>query len=676
MYQAFSYWTRIVVSILCIVGSFPAYGETAQLAPLGSPRILVAHEPTLSRLRLLLDNQSESAMRFKDMVDAQIAGTDDFYAFEPWFSALLGQVTNNRRYCTYAVTQTEKFVTSEESLIKQDKRATVAGDSYLYVGPLVGNLSLVYDWCRSSMTASQRQRWQTYANQAVWNVWHPDEAKWGQATYPWSGWSINNPSNNYYYSFLEATMLLGLATHGENLHAQSWLEQFRTTKLEAELFPTFNRDLVGGGSREGTGYGVAMMGLWRLYDWWEKSTGERLADKTTHTQLSLAHLMHNIVPALDRLAPTGDHARDSAALLFDYHRDYLQMLMWLYPNDRLSGMAKTLLAQSSIPQMQNAFMLYSDYLYDHEGIGGEPLSGFNTAYWGQGTGQFMMRSHWGKQAVYASFICGPYTENHAHQDQGSFTLFKNKWLAYDTNITSHSGIRQEPEFHNLVRIEGTSGVIPQRTKEAGGKACVMKALANTPAYAYASANITPVYAGQSQVGKLEREFVFIKPHVFVVFDRVKTNGSNLSKVWTLNTPQKPVVNGSRFTVTQGSQSLDVIRIAPAGLQTKIVSWGTLKDLYGEAALGGYRVDVIDKSVADSNFLHVMDTGKAVLSAVRADAAGQLGVLLSLRDGSRVTVRFNTHARGGQLRIQKPDGSVVTDRALPNTIATPSLFVGG
>jgi hypothetical protein len=215
----------------------------------------------------------------------------------------MGQVTGAASYCSYAVTQTESFVQSEEALINANQRAVVAEDSYLEVGPLIGNLALVYDWCRANMTTAQRSCWVTYANQAVWNVWHHNDAQWGNATYPWSGWSVDNAVNNYYYSLLEATMLLGLATQGENTQANAWLQQFRTTKIENQLIPTFTRDLTGGGSREGTGYGTAMKNLWRLYDWWERSTDERLANRTPHTLASMAHLMHSIVPTLDKLAP-------------------------------------------------------------------------------------------------------------------------------------------------------------------------------------------------------------------------------------------------------------------------------------------------------------------------------------------------------------------------------------
>ena len=218
-----------------------------------------------------------------------------------------------------------------------------------------------------------------YANQAVWNVWNPSAAQWGGQPYPWTGWSINNPANNYYYSFLRATMLLGLATHGENPQAQTWLTRFRTDKIGNQLIPTFNSQLQGGGSREGTGYGTAMRELWELYDVWERSTGERIATLTPHTRDSIAHLLHNLVPTLDRLAPTGDHSRDATAALFDYHRQYLQTLITLYPQDRLSAVAANALALSSVPRMRYSYDYFSDFLYAVPSLPAATLAELSTA---------------------------------------------------------------------------------------------------------------------------------------------------------------------------------------------------------------------------------------------------------------------------------------------------------
>jgi len=612
------------------------------------------HAATKACLQQLLANGTASAVRFKNMVDSQLSG-GNLYNFQPWYAALMYQVTGEQRYATYAIAQTDAFVASEEALIASNQRATVAGDSYLEVGPIIGNVALVYDWCYSSLTTQQRTRWVTYANQAVSNVWNPNTASWGNTTYTWSGWSIDNPSNNYYYSFLRATMLLGLASYGsENSQAAAWITKFRTEKIENQLIPTFNRDLQGGGSREGTGYGTAMKDLWQLYDWWERSTGERIGNRTPHTLASIPHLMHNIVPTLDRLAPTGDQSRDSTAALFDYHREYLLGLMALNSTDRISGAAKVLLAASSVPQMTQYFEYFADYLYEPPQLPSAQLSDVSLAYYGSGTGQFMMRSAWDTAATYANFICGPYTESHAHQDQGSFVIYRGTWLAFDANILSSSGIEQDEENHNLVKIVQGGNTIQQRE---GAPQCNMLALADNTNFTYASADVTPIYNGDAAVSKSQREFLFIRPSTFVVFDRV-ASAAGTSKVWMLNLPGAPTIASDKISYVSGSNRLDVNRLAPTGLT---------------ATYGSNRVEIADSSSGQSNFLNVLGTNGAVTSAVRSDATGQTGVQLSLSDGRTATVRFSNSGTGGTLDLRAANGGVVFSGALPTTVTAPALF---
>lgn len=631
---------------------------TTPTYPTTHPRILLSHASTRACLQQLLAANVDSADRFRDYVDGQLAG-NDYYAFEGWHAALMYQLTGNVAYATYAINWIETFVASEEALINAGQRATVSNDSYLYVGDLVGDTMLVYDWTYDRLTASQRTRWVAYANQAVWNVWHPSQAQWGGVTYPWSGWSIDNPANNYYYSFLRATMLTGLASRGENAQAQTWLDTFRTSKLETQLFPTFNSDLTGGGSREGTGYGVSLRGLFRLYDWWERSTGERVADKTPHTLATIAFMLHSIVPTLDRLAPTGDHARESTAALFDYHREELLELIALYPNERLSAVADTALDTSSVPEMGQRFMYYADFIYNPPVLNPEPPDALSTAYWAPGTGQFAMRSDWTTGAAYSNFICGPYTESHAHRDQGSFVIYRGSWLAYDSNIASHSGIEQDEDRHNLVRITQNGGAITQVYDQT----CHMTALANNTNFTYALAQVTPLYTGKSQVSKVEREYLFLKPGTFVVFDRVVTAGSGIARIWTLNTPGAPTINGDRLSYVSGANRLDVFRLSPTGLSATT----TVVD-------GGTRIDLADSAGTQSLFLHVIDTNGAVSTAVRSDAAGQTGVQITFADGRSALVRFSNTSLGGTLDLRAPGGAVLFNAALPTTVTPPPVFV--
>lgn len=630
---------------------------TTPTYPSPHPRILLSHAPTKACLQQLLANGVASAVRFRDWVDTQVAGADH-YAFEGWHAALLYQLTGNVAYATYAVDRIDAFVASEEALINAGQRPVVANDSYLYVSDLVGDVMLVYDWAYDRLTPSQRTRWVNYANQAVWNVWHYQDATWGGVAYPWSGWSVDNPRNNYYYSFLRATMLTGLASRGENAQAQTWLDTFRTAKLETQLFPDFNATLQGGGSLEGTGYGVSLRGLFRLYDWWERSTGERIADKTPHTLASVAFMLHSIVPTLDRIAPTGDHARDSTAALFDYHREELLELMALYPTQRLSAVADTALAASSVPEMSSGFMFVADFIYNPPALTPEPQDALSTTYWAPGTGQLAMRSDWTTGAAYSNFICGPYVESHAHRDQGSLVIYRGSWLAYDSNIASHSGIEQDEDRHNLVRITQNGTPVTQ----AYDHSCTLAALADTANFTYASAQVTPLYTGKSQVSKVEREYLFLKPGTFVVFDRVVTAGAGISRIWTLNTPATPTINGDRIAYVDGANRLDVYRLAPIGLTATT----TLVD-------GGTRIDVADGAGSQSLFLNVIDTNGGVSSAVRSDAAGQTGVQITFADGRTALVRFSNTAPGGTLDLRAPGGAVLYNAALPVTVTAPPLF---
>ena len=629
------------------------------------PKVLLNHAATKLCLQQLLAGGAAAATRFKSMVDRQMSG-GNVYGFQAWYAALLYQVTGNASYASYAVAQVDAFVSSEEALINQGQRPTVAYDSYLEVGDKIGDVMLVYDWCYAQLTPTQRSRWLAYANQAVWNVWHPDEATWGGVSHPWSVWSVDNPFNNYYYSFLRATMILGLAAHGEDAQAQSWIDTFRTTKVENQLFPAFTANLTGGGSREGTGYGTAMKNLFSLYDWWERSTGERIADRTPHTLAAIAHLLHNIVPTLDRLSPVGDHARDSSAALFDYHREYLLELMTLFPTERLAGAAKTLLAQSSVPQMANGFMFVADYLYNPPVMTDQPLEQLSTTYWGSGTGQLLMRSSWTTTATFANLICGPYTESHAHRDQGSLVLYKGTWLAYDANMTSHSGIEQDEAMHNLVRITQNGNTIRQ---VESAPPCNLLALADNAHFTYAVAQVTPIYNGHAAINKVERAFLFLKPDTVVIFDHVATTGSGIKRIWTLNTPGVPTVNGDRITYTDTGHQLDVYRLAPTGLTAELFP-GTVS---GET-VPGKRIEVADSAGNQSLFLHVLTADNAVASAVRNDTAGQTGVLVTLQDGRTALVRFAHSSPSGTLDLRFANGEVQYNAALPSTVTAPPLFI--
>ena len=337
-----------------------------------------------------------------------------------------------------------------EAAIGSGSLPAIARDDYLDIGDDIGNLALVYDWCYDAV-GDRRDAWLTYANQAVSNVWNPDTAMWGTTSAKWTGWAIDDPEDNYYYSFLRATMLLGLAAHGEHDGIDAWLTQFHDTKLVGELVPNFNANLVGGGSREGTGYGVSLRTLWELYDFWNASTTEDIATMTPQTRASMLMFIHETLPTLDRIAPTGDQSRDSTASFFDYHRAYLEELVHIFPNDPLSPRVLALLRDCSVPEMGQEFMYAYDFMLASD-TAPTMLDGMGQTYYAPGAGQFYSRSGWDTHATWINMNAGPYTESHAHQDQGALMIYKDGWLAYDPVIDSHSGLPQLVADHGTLRF--------------------------------------------------------------------------------------------------------------------------------------------------------------------------------------------------------------------------------
>jgi hypothetical protein len=610
-------------------GDGPKYAED-------HPRIYLA--ANRERLAGDLAAGGPAAQRFLAAADRFASGSD-IWGYPAWHAALAGQLTGAAKYCRAAITAIDDQVTDAEAAVSAGMRPEVADDSYLHVGPMIGDLALVYDWCFDAIDESRRAHWLAYAQQAVWNVWNPDQAKWGSKTMPWSGWATDDPANNYHYSFLRATMLLGLAAHGEVPSADALLSQFRDQLLEGQLFPTFNSDLEGGGSREGTGYGTSLRGLFELYDVWKASTGEDLAAKTGHTRASMLAMMHSIVPTLDRVAPTGDHSRDSEALLFDYHRGYLQTLIALFPRDPASGRAQSLLAASSVPEMENQFMVAYDFIYANRGVMPRPLSEVGTAYHAPGTGQLYVRGSWERDATWWNLLAGPYTQSHAHQDQGSLLLYKGAWLVYDGNVDSKSGLHQEPEAHSLVRIVDGGKTVAQRA----GTTSKLVALQRGTGWLHAAADVTAAYKGAAAVQKVQREVVFLEPDALLVYDRVVTRAGG-QQVWQLVTPKQPAISGSRATIP-GPSPLTVERVAPA----QAFAARTLSSVDSDFT-AGHRLEVAVPG-GDQRYLHVLWTGGAV-SAVTGEPEG---ATLQLAGGRTARVVFSRDGVGGTLTL---DGATV------------------
>jgi hypothetical protein len=512
-----------------------------------------------------VDPGSPQYQRFHQWVDDALGGNPG-YGFSATDAAYLYRLTGDPAYGSLAVDWAEAQVAAAEQAIAGGGRPEVAGDSYLQAGPMIRDVALVYDWCGPLLSQSQRTRYAAYAQQTIWNIWNPGQASWGGHPFPWSGWGTDDPGNNYHYSFLMATAYWALAADDP-----AW-----TSLLESEKFPAlvaYFQQLSGGGSREGTGYGVALGSLFEVYQVWKDSTGEDLAAASSHLVDSIDYWIQATMPSLDRYAPVGDLARESYPDLYDYHRKLVLEARHLAPQGAPQvGRATWWLHHISIDHMTGGF----NDRYDLLPSGTAETPPTDLSHHAAGVGHLFARSSWSSSALWLGVVAGPYDQSHAHQEQGGFTLFRGDFLAATENILSHSGIEQGTETNNVVRFELAGATVPQEM--ATNSADVSR----TGGVLHVVADLSASFAGSGLVDSWQRTLDFDETGVTV--DDVYSVAQGVTATFQVNTPVEPVV--SNGVVTAGT--LRITPILPAGATVTTLDWTSVDPA---EFLSGWRVDI-------------------------------------------------------------------------------------
>lgn len=515
-----------------------------------------------------VDQQSPEFQRFKSFVDAAVANNPG-YGFSAADAAYMYRLTGQLQYATLAVQTVEAQVQEAELAIAAGNAPPIAGDQYLDVGPMIEDLALTYDWCAAHTSAAQRTRWANYAEQAVWNVWHNNQAQWGGNAHPWAGWGVDDPANNYHYSFLRATMYWGLASN-----SATWKNLLQNDKWPEQL--AYTASIPGGGSEEGTAYGLSHRMLFMMYRVWRDSMAADIGNANAHVNDSIAWWIHATVPTLDRVAPIGDQARVSEPVIYDYHRHLVLEARALSNDAAARDDAAWWLHSISDQDMESGFNRRHNLL--PAGPTGTPPA--QLVYHAPGTGQLFARTGWDAAAMWLQFSAGPYVQSHAHQDQGAFTLFEGDWLAATENIWTHSGIQQGTDTHNLLRFEQGGQIVPQRV----GTTSTMTVTPGAGGAVHAVANLLPAYDGDPAIVAWQRTLDFANRKL-TVSDQF-TLGSGTEAIFQVNTPGQPIINGN--TATAGNLKIRVL--SPASATLTALDW-TTRTGPDETYYSGWRLDV-------------------------------------------------------------------------------------
>lgn len=325
-------------------------------------------------------------------------------------------------------------------------------------------------------------------------------------------------------------------------------------------------------------------------------------------------------------------------------------------------------------------------------------------------GQTFMRSGSGPDDTYALFACGGITRQHRHFDATHFTIYRQGFLALDTgtrrgNTDGLQNYYAQTIAHNciLIKMPGEAPTPywngPVHHQAGGQNAAIgseVIAFETGPHYSYIAGDATPVYHGD-KCEMMVRQFVFIPPDHFVVFDRVVSKNPDFAKTWLLHHANEPVLDGDTWYADQDRGRLfcrtllpEDARIEPVGgpgreflvegvnysLTAGPAAWAaetgsrvaTLDYEEVPELMGRWRVEVRPgEARADDVFLHLIEVGDQSLermsdAEVSTGAAG--GVTLTFAAGERtVTLLLPTSGSiGGQIRIAEGE-RVLVDQAL-------------
>ena len=314
-------------------------------------------------------------------------------------------------------------------------------------------------------------------------------------------------------------------------------------------------------------------------------------------------------------------------------------------------------------------------------------------------GLVIMRSGTSKNDTYCLFRAGSKYGNHQHYDENHFTIYKKDFLALDsgsrTKTMHHCYYVPQSVAHNTVLIHQEKEAMPPfwrpwgssaekfdnkvyyshggQYQKTGAKRLAFEA---NKFYTYVANDATKTYRPTKCVEAV-RQFVFIYPDYFIVYDRVKSVKAKQRKEWLLhiqNEPQK--VDNKYYQADNNGGRLFFRNFLPENaIQQKIGGpgkqfWASGRNWplpSGEKAFakknyyGQWRLEVKSPETQESvRFLHLLQAGTTetpkMVSSKLKKTASQDGIELIDRKGNKWEVYFNRKGKvGGEIKAWDKNG---------------------
>ncbi|MFO0571991.1 MAG: heparinase II/III family protein [Polyangiaceae bacterium] len=531
---------------------------------------LLLDAPAQARLRRAAESRDAAFVRVEARCDEALQKPiDSGYQGFDWADALANlslcyRATRDAKYASGAVRYL-RALTDDRFRVGDGRGGSdvVRHDSGYGIRTFGVYSALGYDWLRDARELDEGLRAHVLVRLGEWIDWYAE-----------SGYLRQHPFANYYWGYLTTLSFAGLAAAGESKAADTWLARARL-ELTENVLPRFRAQLTGGGFPEGWQYGeytTAEIAL--TAHAFRTGAGIDVAAALPWLADLVPHHMHALLPDEGSVydgGTWGEHPAAPSGLALSAvsvaieHRD-----------PRVAGQARWL-AENVLPKLVRE-QAWIGLLANRPGEPGEdPRRGAATSCHLPGQGLSFARGDWSKTATWVSFQAGPFlAEDHQDADQGHFEL----WRGSDALLVDAGDAEGAATInHNTVLVDDggrhmnyppNQGVWGRdvRTLRFADDGVVVLALGDLTG-AYLPTCATEGCRARS-VEKLLRTFVFARPSLVVVDDRIELERADFATTFALHVIEMPNVSGSGVSARRGRSRVDLEVLEPAAPEIGVV----------------------------------------------------------------------------------------------------------
>lgn len=690
---------RFLILLLFSASLFAA--EWQELIRRDHPRLFLNREtlPLVKARALGEEREAFEAMRSR--VDALLSDgfpTKD-YGVAAAESAFVFLVTDDPQYRELAARLLETSLKYYDERFAAQREVNWYSDSRI-------NAWTAYDWLFHSLDPERRQRIGAALLRATENE-QPTKARKPFERENWLG-----PISGF-YSTPSLLWYAGLATYQEGIDdecAARFLTEGRKLYLELLSYRSRMAGDDGGSASGALNYSLAAY-PWAEFNFFRtylSATGQDIAREWPYVAWLSNYIFWNWLPGAHEFGfgdayhtvnrmPLGEldlHLTQLIDLYAHSRPEAAELAKWLSektPREKRASFPFTRFLLTSVPDVKPAQ---------------DPGRRMPLARHFENMGQTFLRSGSGPEDTYALFTAGGNLEMHKHFDHNNFVIYKKGFLALDTGTRPEPGQHLMNYYsrtvaHNSILIHMPGEVMPRYWGHAApseeplpppndggqhkGTGSRVVAFESRPEYAYVAGDATPVYDARKCELAL-RQFVFLPPDYFVVFDRVISKDPSYQKTWLLHTAAEPRFEGSEFSAVQDEGKLFCRTLLPEKAE-RVKIGGPEKQFWSggrnwplpkgyrtdpnNPLLGQWRVEVSPSKPSTSDvFLHLLQAGdRNVTHMVQSKL---------IRKGKQVGVRFTAGADtwevlfateagpAGHIRLHR-EGRLLVDRDLTTTV---------